>query len=62
MYSPAERDNYNNGLQKSGSRSKKKNVNDYLADKVKTTPNKLNNNMNFDTINSSKERDSGSQI
>ena len=59
MYSPAEKDNYD---QKSGSRTKSKNINEYLADKVKTTPNVSSGGMNFDTINSSKDHNSGSKV
>lgn len=62
MYSPTEKDNYDNSMQKSDSRTKRKNINDYLADKVKTTPNKMSNGMNFDTINSPKDRNSGSRM
>ena len=62
MYSPAEKDNYDSSMQKSGSKTKRKNINEYIADKVKTTPNKSSGGMNFDTINSSKDRNSGSKM
>lgn len=40
-------------MHKSGSKTKRKNIKDALADKVKTTPSKnYNNNPRFDTINS----------
>lgn len=39
-------------MQKSGSKTKRKNIKDVLAEKLKSTPNKNNNHLSFDTINS----------